>query len=412
MLKEITNCRCCGSNKLVPYSDFGMMPLNSILTANQQEALKAHRYPLILTLCQYCSLSQLKYVLDYKQPYRSEATIGYKESCRSMALDLKERLNLDYSSFHLDIAGNDGTLLREFKNVLNHKILNVDPDKNLEQNNALLGVPMFTVPWSKKVAIDVNQFYGKANLITAINIFAHVDDTRDFLQGCRFLLNKNGMLVIEIPYVVDTIERNEFDAVSFDQLSYFTLPSMVVLCVKNRMRVVDVERYSIHGSSIRYYIQNVEDCYKSSPVNSADEYIYKLYNKEIDGGFSKLWKYQKWDRIITENAEKFSMAIKARKAAGVSVAAFAASTKGNVLLNRCKIDYKTIDYIVDETPEKIGKFSPGTGIPIVGLDKLMETPPSCLIILSWNFKDEIIKKCNALGYSGRYIIPIPDFHVI
>ena len=401
--KTHTNCRVCGSEKLLKYIDLGELPLSNNLCETPIEI--PERFPLQVLLCEECGLSQLSIVIDSEvlfghYVYRSSINKGYVNHCRQMAKELKEEYGLTKDSFMIDIAGNDGALLKEFKDEIGLKILNVDPGVNLGAICQSQGIPTLTYFWSEQTAKRVLSGFGKADLITATNVFAHVDNVYDFIEGIKLVLKPGGVCVMEFPYIIDFIWNNEFDTIYFEHLSYFSIRPLIRLCGKFGLSIMKVEKQEIHGGSVRVHIGHGE---QSKSVN-----VFVLQNEfklNKDDYFSFAEKANKTISNFREQLIRL-------KNEGNKIAGFAASAKGNTLLNCAGITYGTMSYIVDETPEKIGKYSPGTHIPIVSMMDFMNNRPDYLVILSWNFKEEIMGKCRRVGYVGRFIIPIPEFQII
>jgi len=400
MFKNHTRCRVCGAEPLTPYLDLGLMPLSNNLLTSPDEV--APRYPLKVMFCTSCGLSQLSVVIDPETLfghylYRSSIAQGYRDHCREMALTLKDKYDLNEDSFHIDIAGNDGALLAEFKKVLGHKTLSVDPAKNLTKICEDQGIRVFQTFWGMPAAKHLlATSWPLPKLITATNVFAHVDDVRDFLESIKAVLRPDGVAVIEFPYLIDFIDKNEFDTVYFEHLSYFSVYPLRILCSKVGLILQDITHHDIHGGSVRCYITR-----SGAWTPAVDEYV----NREIATGYCKDLKiYKDWAREIALVLANFLGLM--RDLEKFKVWGFAASAKGNTLLNAAGITVKQIPFIVDQTPEKLGKYSPGTGILIVDMAALIATQPDFLIILSWNFLDEIIGKCKAAGYTGKFINPL------
>lgn len=392
-----TRCRICYSENLVKYIDLGKLPLSNNLANSQDETVDL--YPLQVMLCENCGLSQLSVVVNPEilfshYVYRSSINEGYVKHCRQMAADLKKRYGLTSKSLMVDIAGNDGALLNEFKQEIGLKAINVDPATNLAQLCIKLGIPVYSAFWSKQVAENISKA-GKADLITATNVIAHVDDLYDFMEGVKTLLKPTGVFIVEFPYLLDFIEKGEFDTIYFEHLSYLSISPLAQLCETVGLKVLDVEKQAIHGGSVRVHIGH----------NRVTEFCRNEYKLDFSD-------YMEFSLQASITIKQFRRSVYSLRQDGYTVAGFAASAKGNTLLNAAGIDNTTMKYIVDETPEKIGKFSPGTAIPIVPLNTLKEDPPDFLVVLSWNFADDIIKKCVDLGYTGDFIIPIPEFKII
>lgn len=402
--KPHTHCRVCGSDKLTKYIDLGMLPLSNNLC--QTETEEAEKYPLQVMLCEDCGLSQLSIVVDPEilfgnYVYRSSISKSYVEHCRKMAVALKKQYNLNRSSFMIDIAGNDGCLLKEFKDEIGLGILNIDPAKNLITICQAKGIPSLSFFWSLETAKMIEREFGHADLITATNVFAHVDNVKDFMEGVKHILKpETGVLVLEFPYLIDFIENNEFDTVYFEHNSYFSIYPLRFLCQSVGLNVLKVEKQDIHGGTVRVHIG-----YKGMDKSVIDYLQSEIPYRSIEpyNEFAKVSKKVIWD---------FYTQIVELKLSGKKIAAFAASAKFNTLLNCADLNNSTIDYIVDETPEKINKYSPGTHIPILPLIALAASPPDYLVIGSWNFANEIMSKCRNAGYTGKFIIPIPEFKII
>lgn len=401
--KEHINCRVCGSGKLAPYIDLGKLPLSNNLCNTVYD--NPERFPLRVLLCEECGLSQLSIVIDPEvlfghYVYRSSINEGYRNHCRYMAVELKNRYNLNSTSFMVDIAGNDGALLHEFKSEIGLNVLNIDPAKNLAPVCEGKNIPVISEFWSEDMGTKIVNKYGEADLITATNVFAHVDDVNDFILGVKALLKLTGALVMEFPYLIDFIEKREFDTCYFEHLSYFSISPLKDLCSKCGLTLMDVEKQDIHGGSVRVHIGYGKQ--QESVVRYIEsEKKYKLIDQYISfANFSYNTINEFRNNIAELNKSKYR------------VAAFAASAKGNTLLNCASITNVNIEYVVDETPEKRYKYSPGTHIPIFPMEALQRNPPDYLVILSWNFKDDIISKVRKAGYTGKFIIPIPTFKVI
>lgn len=407
--KPNPGCRVCGSDKLVKYLDLGLMPLANNLEFTSMRAKEKERFPLQVMLCPECGLSQLSVVIDPEKmfsyyTYRSSVNAGYVEHCKKMAEYL-------YSAkqfvFHIDIAGNDGALLNAFrKEVGIYMPLNIEPASNLAAISEAQDIATICDFWSSELAYKIIEKYGrKVDLITATNVFAHVDDITDFIRGCYIALDDNGILVIECPYLIDFIEKLEYDTIYFEHLSYISVLPVHKLCSRNGLKIIDVEKFPIHGGTIRLTIA------KDSSDHYVSDSVIEFVDYEQQNGYGEIKIYHDWAKKVKESIRSFGENILSLKKKGNKIAAFAASAKGNTLLNACGLNTDIIEYIVDETSEKIGKFSPGTGIPIVHKKELENNPPDYLILLSWNFKEALIEKAKECGFTGKFIIPIPEFTI-
>lgn len=408
--KVHTNCRVCGSSDMVKYLDLGMMPLPNNLYITNTQAVLAPRFPLEVLFCNECSLSQLSVVVSPETmfsyyTYRSSINKGYVIHCNKMAIDLQNKYSLNEDSFVIDIAGNDGALLKEFKAVIDCTVLNIDPAKNLCKIAIENGVDSINDFWSIELSNNIKETKKEAAIIIATNVFAHVDNVFDFIAASKILLKENGVLVLEFPYIIDFIEGFEMDTVYFEHLSYFSIAPLLRLSDRAGMRIIEVEKFDIHGGTVRVTIASNESTLLEHPS------VKKFIDYELLNGYNTIDIYNNWAKKSHEIIKSFRVNVLKLKGEGANVWAFAASAKGNTLLNCAKINNEIINYIIDETPEKNFQYSPGTGIMIKGMHMIEAHQPDYIIILSWNFAEEIMKKLNKI-YKGKYIIPIPDFNII
>ena len=376
-----------------------MLPLSNNLAKSPIDPIHDEKYPLQVMLCEDCGLSQLSVVIDPEllfshYVYRSSISQGYITHCRKMAVDLKKKYNLTDKSFVIDIAGNDGALLKEFKDEIGCKVLNVDPAENLYKTCEDNGVRMFCKFWGMDAAWHIaSNWHQKVDIITATNVFAHVDNVREFIDAAKYILKSDGKLILEFPYLIDFIENKEFDTIYFEHLSYFSIGPLRRLCNSLDLDIESVIPQNIHGGSVRVTIG----------TGKADVSVEQYIVQELK--YRDISVYNEFAKEVKLTISEFSYKISLLK----NVAGFAASAKGNTLLNCSGVK---LDYIVDQTPEKIGKFSPGIRTQIVDINHILYDDPDYMVILSWNFADEIISKCRAAGFTGKFIIPIPTFKII
>jgi hypothetical protein len=394
---------------MVEYLDLGLMPLCNNLEPTAELAKGKDRFPLVVMFCKNCGLSQLSVVVDPKvlfsyYTYASGVNQGYKGHCLQMATNLKDRFGLNDKTFHVDIGGNQGTLLLEFQKVLHHEILNVDPSKNMTELARSAGVPSITDFWGRDVVMF--KIGKRADLLTATNVFAHLDDVIDFIVYCKAMLRKNSILVIENPYLIDFIDNTEWDTVYHEHVTYWSLLPMMRLCKDYGLKVIDAQKQDIHGGTMRYIIAREES------DHIASHRVRQVCDEEIRRGFDQFETYSGWANKVKGHIESIKNGITELKKQGETIIGFAASAKGITMLNACGIDSGILDCIIDETPTKKGKLTPGTGIPIVGIEEIMKINPDCIVILSWNFSEEIMAKVKALGYKGKFIVTVPEFRVI
>lgn len=407
-----SSCRICNSSNLIPYLDLGSTPLANGLIKPENIGINEPKFPLVICYCKNCSLSQLSVVVnpellfkDYF--YMSSISNTFRIHCNTIAHDLKETMNLSGNDLVVDIASNDGCLLQEFKK-LRIKTLGVEPAVNLAKLANSNGIETLNNFWNKDTATKIANEYGGAKIITAFNVFAHVDDVHGFVQNVLTALTDDGMFVIQVPYLIDFLEKHEFDTTYHEHLSYFLLKPLQNILEKNDMKIINVKKYSIHGGTIE--VRAVKNTNKTSNIKSnIDDFI--IIEKNL--GFYDEKSYLNFAQEVQDIKKNLVGLLYDLKNQGKNIAGFAASAKGNTLLNYCGIDSKLISYIVDETPTKQGLLTPGGHIPIVPMSKLEKNPPDYLLILAWNFVEEIIEKTKKFKSSGaKYIIPIPKIKIV
>lgn len=408
--KPHTKCRCCGSDKLVKYLDLGLMPLANNLEYTAKLAKAKDRFPLQVLFCEECYLSQLSVVIDPEvlfsyYTYRSGVSQGYIDHCYNMAVDLHRDYGVG-DGLHIDIAGNDGALLAEFGKVLNLKSLNVDPASNLCSIAERNGIESVCEFWSSDLAYKLANSHGKADLITATNVFAHLDDIKDFMLGCKTILADDGIIVIENPYLTEFIDNMEYCQTYFEHVSYLSLRPVRRLCEDLGLKVIDAIHVPIHSGSMRYIIGHKDS------IHQTKEKVFDEWNKEDDLKYNKIEAYLQYQSKVNSINTTFTNGLLSLKKQGHSIVGFGASAKGSTLLNYAGINTDIMDAIIDDTEQKIGKFSPGTGIPIYARNYLKSHHVDYVVILAWNFSDEIINKLRDYGYEGKFIIPAPVYSVI
>lgn len=405
--KKIKTCRICKSKNLISYLDLGNMPLaNNFITKDQIK--NEEKLPLNVLLCKECFFSQLSVVVDPEYlfsnyAYRSAISDSFKKHC----VELVEELNgkfLKKGDLVVDIASNDGSLLTPFKKNSN-RVLGIEPAKNIAKIANDSNVETISKFWSIDIAKMVLKKYGPAKVITAFNVFAHVDDMHGFIKAAKVLLDETGYLIIESPHVLNLIENTEFDTIYHEHLSYLSLKPLQKLIESHGLKIAKVKTYDIHGGSIRMYVEH-------SSQNRSDGSLQKLIAKEQAKGLYGLRYYLHFRSKVEKIKNDLITKVESLKKQGKKISGFAASAKGNTLLNYCKIDHETIDFIFDDTPEKQNKLTPGVHIPIISPKYILEKDPDYLLILSWNFAKEIISKTKPYQTrGGKYILPIPSLRI-
>ena len=404
-------CRVCGSARLVPYLDLGAMPLVNRYVVPASAPARDERFPLEIQFCPVCANSQLSIVVDpavlySSYDYHSSVSETFRRHCEELAARVVADLGLRPGQLVTEIASNDGCMLNEFK-PHGVKLLGVEPASNLARLANERGLPTLNRFWSLDVAQEIRSEHGPASLLLGTNVVAHVHDLHGFFAAARHLVEPAGAFVFEVPYLVNFINRAEFDTTYHEHLSYFLLKPLKLALERNGLTVVDAEQFEIHGGSIRVTARPAEH------AGAVSERVASYLKLEEDLGLHETPAYERFARQVQVIREELVAFLAALKGRGKRIAGFGASAKGNVLLNYCGLGAETFEYVVDDTPAKQGKLYPGNRLPIVGRDRLASDPPDYLLILAWNFADEIVAKTAEFQrQGGRYLVPIPSLRVM
>ncbi|HCB23219.1 hypothetical protein A3B42_05000 [Candidatus Daviesbacteria bacterium RIFCSPLOWO2_01_FULL_38_10] len=405
---KLDNCRACDSSDLLLFLQLGPTPVpNGFLKAHHRH--KAEKfYPLDVCFCKDCGLVQLAHVVSPKVMFKNYVYIpSTSETMRihftSLTKQAIKKTNAKEEDMVLDIGSNDGTLLNAFK-IQKMKILGVDPAENLAKKANKEGINTICALFTKELAKKIKKEYGQVKIITATNVVAHIHDLHDFLEGIKILLSGKGLFIAEFPYLCDLIEEVEFDTIYQEHLSYFSISPFDKLLKKHGLKLIDVERLSVHGGSVRVFISN-------KGVNSLE--VKKLLQLEKNKKLLSPETYLKFRRKVDKIRHELVQQLWSLRLKGKSIVGYGASAKGNVMLNYCRIGPETLDYIVDSIPYKQGKYTPGMHIPIYPEAKLLEDMPDYTLLLAWNFADEIIKKqAEYRKRGGKFILAIPKLAIV
>lgn len=402
-------CRACNSDKLLLFLQLGPTAApNGFLKAEERHIAEKF-YPLDVSFCENCGLVQLAHVVSpevmFKNyvyiPSTSETMRTHFTALAKQAVDMALAKKGDLS---VDIGSNDGTLLRSFKS-LGMKILGVDPAENLAKKANKEGIKTICALFTQKEASKIKKEFGLAKTITGTNVVAHVHDLHDFLEGIKILLAEDGLFICEFPYLVDLIEKVEFDTIYQEHLSYFSIIPFERLLKKHKLYLIDVQRLSIHGGSVRVFV--------SKTPKKPNTRVLKLLELEKKKGLLDVQTYLRFRRRVDKVRHELVQLLWTLRLKNKRIIGYGASAKGNIILNYCRIGPETLDYIVDSIPYKQGKFTPGMHIPIFPEDKILKDQPEYTLLLAWNFADEIIKKQSEYRKKGgKFILAIPTLRIV
>jgi len=404
-------CRGCGKENLKIFLDLGKIPLVDRFKSKQELSKKENFFPLNVCICTFCKFVQLGYVLppkvmfNSKYAYESSTTQFRTKVYFDMAKDLCKRFKLKPNSLVIDIGSNIGVLLKSFKKQ-KMKVLGIDPSSNIAKMAINSGIDTLIKFFNPKLASKIVKEYGKASIITATNVFAHVDDLTSFMNGCKILLEDEGVFVFQSPYLYHLIKNNEFDTIYHEHVSYLSITPLIPFFEKFDLEIFDVEENKIDGGSIRCYIGKKG----LRPVSSK---IKKYVNLEKKSGIHTMKRLKKFSSEVTKQKKELVTLLKKIKQKNKRIIVISAPAKGTVMLNYCQINEKIIDYATEKSSIKIGKYMPGTKILVVHDDFLDDDSPDYALLLAWNFADEIMNNLKDFKKKGgKFIIPIPHPKII
>lgn len=407
-----TSCRFCGETLGHTFVDLGMSPLCESYIAPEWRNQMEPFYPLHVQVCSRCFLVQLEqyvsaehifteyaYFSSYAEHWLKHAEAYVEMVCR--------RFQLGADSQVVEVASNDGYLLQYFlpRQV---PVLGIEPARNVAAVAIGKGIPTRTEFFGEATARALAAEGKSADLLLGNNVLAQVPDLNDFVRGMKALLKPRGVITMEFPHLVKLMEENQFDTIYHEHFSYFSFITAEKIFAAYGLTLFDVEELPTHGGSLRIYARHTED--GSRPLAPA---VAALRAREEAFGIPRMETYRDFAEQVKETKRKLLDFLIQAKRLGRTVVGYGAPGKGNTLLNYCGIRTDFLDYTVDRNPYKQGKYLPGTHIPIFAPDKIRETRPDYLLILPWNFKDEIMQQmADIRSWGGRFVVPIPEATVL
>ena len=400
-------CRSCGAAPLAPVLSLGNTPLANALRDAAQLGAPEATFPLDLAVCPRCALVQITATVPPDDLFRdyvyfSSFSDTMLKHAAELALQLTRDENLGPASLVVEAASNDGYLLKNYA-AAGVPVLGIEPARNVARVAVERhGIPTRAEFFGRDYAAQLVAEGFRADVFHAHNVLAHVPDLNGFVAGVRTLLKPNGVAVIEAPYVKDMLDHCEFDTIYHEHLCYFSLTALDSCFRRHGLVIRDAQRVPIHGGSLRLFASPAES------VSAVSQRVTDLLAEEAAWGVGTLEPYRTFAERVAQIKLGLRSLLTQLKASGKRIAAYGASAKGSTLLNFCGIGPETLDFIVDRSTVKQGKFTPGTRLKIHSPDKLLEDMPDYTLLLTWNFADEILRQqAEYQSRGGKFILPVP-----
>ena len=397
-------CRICKEEELEIVLDLGKQPPANALINDTE--VNEQVFPLRLFWCKNCYLVQLLDIVNKKHlfsdyVYMTSASQPIVEHFKKYANDIFEKYFKNQKEFSvLEIGSNDGSLLKEFQK-LGGKTIGIEPAKNLAKISNDAGIKTINEFFSKELATNI-ALKEKISLVVANNVIGHIDDLHELMEGIKIVIKEKGIFVFEVPYLVDLIKKLEFDTIYHEHLSYFSILPLIKWTEEHDLEIFDVIKQDVHGGSLRIFVSKKGIFQKNNSVK-------KLVQNEYDLGLDKITIYRQFSKDVEELKTKLKNILNQLKKQNKIIFGYGAPAKGNVLLNYCEINTRYLDYIIDTTPLKQGKFTPGTHIPILHPNKITAGGNKHVgLLLAWNYENEILSKEKEFrDRGGKFLIPLP-----
>lgn len=404
-------CRLCEKPIHRVFIDLGLSPLsNAFLSAEQLNKMEPF-FPLRVYVCDSCFLVQLEEfqtpsAIFSKYTYFSSYSSSWLAHARNYVIDTIARFSIDESWQVVEIASNDGYLLRNFKEA-NIPAIGIEPARNVAEVAENNGIPTLVKFFGVSTAEYLVGGDVKADLLIGNNVLAHVPRLNDFVAGMKLLLSQRGIITMEFPHLMQMMKHNQFDTIYHEHFSYISLLAAENLFSRHGLTIFDVAELPTHGGSLRIYARHNDN--NNFPVT---DNIEILRRKEREFGLDRVETYNAFDEMARITKCRLLETLIRIKREGKTISGYGAPAKGNTLLNYCGIRSDFLDYTVDMSPHKQGLHLPGTRIPIYEPERITVTRPDYLLVLPWNLKDEIMEQTSSIrNWGGQYIVPIPDVRV-
>ena len=409
MYSHNTKCRICQSEDLTKFLDLGDQPLANSFIKNKEGFATEKTYPLAVYFCGDCNLAQLLDVVDKEEMfsdyiYFSSGMPKLSNHFKLYAENVMDRF-LEQGDFVVEIASNDGILLKFFKDF-GYKALGVDPARNVVNVAEKIGVETLADFFSENLGADIAKKYGKAKVVLANNVVAHINDHHDLVKGLNNLLDEDGVFVLEAPYLIDMFENLTYDTIYHEHLSFLAVRPLKRLFEQYEFEIFDVETPEVQGISLRVFIGR-------KGKHDVSSNVQKMIDKELELRLDSADAYKELAQKVEVQKNDLVALLNDLKSSGKKIAAYGAPAKGNTMLNYCSLGVDVLDYALEDLSAKQNMFTPGMHIPTIDSVCAHENLPDYFLMLAWNYQKPILEKEQEfLKNGGKFIIPVKGISII
>lgn len=407
----MTKCRFCQSELDFVFLDLGNQPLANSYISSISSIGKESRYPLRTKLCEECFLVQVDCDVQASSifsnyAYYSSTSTTWLKHASSYVDDISQSIKLSSDSLVVEVASNDGYLLRHFieKGI---RVMGIEPAQNIASYANQNGIPTRSVFFGSNVAKALLEEGLSANLMVANNVLAHVPDINDFVAGFKILLDRDGIATFEFPHLLNLLTKYQFDTIYHEHYSYLSLLTAIKIFNKHKLKIYDVMELDTHGGSLRIFV-----CHENSN-NKVSDRVYELLNKEISYSLNHRRGFEGFATKVDKIKDDLLNFLRQKKSEGIKVSGYGAAAKGNTLINYCNINSDLLDVVYDKSPYKSFKFLPGSHIEVRPVEEISKNRPDILLVFPWNFRNEIMAEQHQIrGWGGQFVTAIPELSIL
>ena len=411
--RHYTNCRFCFSKNIAPVINLGNVPLAGGFLKNVSQIQNEHLFPLEIFFCKDCYLVQSINVIDKSTLfedyfYHSSAIKTLISHFEEFAKEVKIKLKNKKTPLVVEIGCNDGTLIKKLAE-LKINALGVDPAKNIVSPLIKSGMHLINDYFSEKLASNILQEYGKADIVCSFNVLAHIEDMHDIVKGIKKLLKSDGSLIFETHYLGNMIEETQYDMIYHEHQYYYSLVTLSKFFESYNMEIYNVTPVDIHAGSMRYYVQN-----KKSGGNKISKSVQSLLKSEKELELDTITPYVSFAKKIKQTKKDLLITLQKLKKENASIVGYGASGRGTIIMNYCRLDKNLLDFVVDDAPAKQGMITPGTHLNIFSSEKMNDLKkPIYAVLFAWSFINEVkLRNKQFIKNGGKFIVPLPMVSIV